>query len=180
MRVALMRQDIEVVAVNDPFLDPKYMTYMLQYDSVHGRLAADMTSSDSTFTVDGHTIKVFTERYVTDCIVECTENFGLCSRCCESPFAILHILEESQSLLPEGFFKHLGTPACVNGMIWMRGGQRCAATKRFPQILNSRRLCLVVLVIYVLRSCCMDKQCSSATTTWLHRNEMAMPSNCEI
>ena len=62
LRVALMRDDIKVVAVNDPFLDPEYMTYMLKYDSVHGRLAADLDYDDKTFSVDGQKIKVFTEK----------------------------------------------------------------------------------------------------------------------
>lgn len=62
MRVALQRDDIEVVAVNDPFLDPEYMAYMLEYDSVHGRLAAELTSDDAAFYVDGEKISVFTEK----------------------------------------------------------------------------------------------------------------------
>ncbi|XP_021285963.1 glyceraldehyde-3-phosphate dehydrogenase, cytosolic [Herrania umbratica] len=35
-RVALQRDDIELVAVNDPFITTDYMTYMFRYDSVHG------------------------------------------------------------------------------------------------------------------------------------------------
>eukprot|EP00252_Welwitschia_mirabilis_P008603 TRINITY_DN2056_c0_g2_i1.p1 TRINITY_DN2056_c0_g2~~TRINITY_DN2056_c0_g2_i1.p1 ORF type:complete len:341 (+),score=51.72 TRINITY_DN2056_c0_g2_i1:431-1453(+) len=35
-RVALLRDDIELVAVNDPFISTDYMTYMFKYDSVHG------------------------------------------------------------------------------------------------------------------------------------------------
>ena len=65
LRVALQRDDIEVVAVNDPFLDPKYMSYMLKYDSVHGRLAADIEHDDSSFTVGGQKVKVFTEKCVS-------------------------------------------------------------------------------------------------------------------
>ena len=57
-----MRDDMEIVAVNDPFLDPSYMSYMLQYDSVHGRLAADVTHDDNSLTVDGQKIQVSTER----------------------------------------------------------------------------------------------------------------------
>ena len=34
LRAALLRDDIEVVAVNDPFIDNKYMQYMFKYDSV--------------------------------------------------------------------------------------------------------------------------------------------------
>ncbi|GMP58486.1 hypothetical protein CsSME_00022136 [Camellia sinensis var. sinensis] len=35
-RVALQRNDVELVAVNDPFITTDYMTYMFKYDSVHG------------------------------------------------------------------------------------------------------------------------------------------------
>ncbi|XP_020211282.1 glyceraldehyde-3-phosphate dehydrogenase, cytosolic isoform X2 [Cajanus cajan] len=35
-RVALQRDDVELVAVNDPFITTDYMTYMFKYDSVHG------------------------------------------------------------------------------------------------------------------------------------------------
>ncbi|CAL5428505.1 unnamed protein product [Camellia sinensis] len=35
-RVALQRNDVELVAVNDSFITTDYMTYMFKYDSVHG------------------------------------------------------------------------------------------------------------------------------------------------
>ncbi|GAA0139097.1 dehydrogenase [Lithospermum erythrorhizon] len=35
-RVALLSDDVELVAVNDPFITTEYMTYMFKYDSVHG------------------------------------------------------------------------------------------------------------------------------------------------
>ncbi|XP_028771318.1 glyceraldehyde-3-phosphate dehydrogenase, cytosolic [Neltuma alba] len=35
-RVALQRDDVELVAVNDPFISTEYMTYMFKYDTVHG------------------------------------------------------------------------------------------------------------------------------------------------
>jgi len=62
MRVCLARDDIEVVAVNDPFINPKYMAYMLKYDTVHGRMSADITVEDDFLIVDGQKIKVFAER----------------------------------------------------------------------------------------------------------------------
>ena len=37
LQVALEKGDIDVVAVNDPFLAADYMAYMLKYDTVHGR-----------------------------------------------------------------------------------------------------------------------------------------------
>ncbi|CAB4310971.1 unnamed protein product [Prunus armeniaca] len=36
-RVALQREDIELVAINDPFITGDYMVYMFNYDTVHGR-----------------------------------------------------------------------------------------------------------------------------------------------
>uniref|UniRef100_A0A7C9DL59 Glyceraldehyde-3-phosphate dehydrogenase n=11 Tax=Mesangiospermae TaxID=1437183 RepID=A0A7C9DL59_OPUST len=36
-RVILQRDDVELVAVNDPFITTDYMTYMFKYDSVHGQ-----------------------------------------------------------------------------------------------------------------------------------------------
>ncbi|OAY69445.1 Glyceraldehyde-3-phosphate dehydrogenase, cytosolic, partial [Ananas comosus] len=35
-RVALQSDDVELVAVNDPFITTDYMTYMFKYDTVHG------------------------------------------------------------------------------------------------------------------------------------------------
>ncbi|KAK1266979.1 Glyceraldehyde-3-phosphate dehydrogenase GAPC1, cytosolic [Acorus gramineus] len=36
-RVALQRDDVELVAVNDPFITTDYMTYMFKFDTVHGK-----------------------------------------------------------------------------------------------------------------------------------------------
>ena len=40
-RAALAREDVEVVALNDPFMSPEYMAYMLKYDSVHGKFPGE-------------------------------------------------------------------------------------------------------------------------------------------
>ncbi|XP_058751261.1 glyceraldehyde-3-phosphate dehydrogenase 2, cytosolic-like [Vicia villosa] len=47
-RVALERDDVELVAVNDPFITTDYMTYMFKYDTVHGVLKnREITVKDS-------------------------------------------------------------------------------------------------------------------------------------
>lgn len=63
LRVASLRDDMEVVAVNDPFIDTKYMAYMFKYDSTHG-LYKDMIKviDESTLEIGGHRIKVFGKR----------------------------------------------------------------------------------------------------------------------
>ncbi|MCO5606846.1 hypothetical protein L7F22_061037 [Adiantum nelumboides] len=63
LRAALGRKDIEVVAVNDPFIDAKYMAYMFKYDSTHGVYKEDIKVIDeSTLEINGHSIKVFGKR----------------------------------------------------------------------------------------------------------------------
>ena len=41
-RAALNRDDVEVVGLNDPFMNPEYMAYMLKYDSVHGKFPGEV------------------------------------------------------------------------------------------------------------------------------------------
>lgn len=62
LRVALGRKDIEVVAVNDPFIAPDYAAYMFKYDSTHGRYKGEVAASGDDLVIDGHKIKVFQER----------------------------------------------------------------------------------------------------------------------
>jgi glyceraldehyde 3-phosphate dehydrogenase len=60
LRVILGRDDVEVVALNDPFIDTKYMAYMLKYDSTHGLLKSEVHAvDDKTLQVGSQTIKVF-------------------------------------------------------------------------------------------------------------------------
>ena len=58
-RAAMQRDDIEVVAVNDPFIDPEYMVYMLTYDTVHGRFKGTAEHGDGKLIVNGKEIAVF-------------------------------------------------------------------------------------------------------------------------
>ena len=50
-------QDIEVVAIND-LLEPDYLAYMLQYDSVHGRFKGEIAVDGSTLIVNGKKIRL--------------------------------------------------------------------------------------------------------------------------
>ncbi|KAL7664680.1 Glyceraldehyde-3-phosphate dehydrogenase [[Candida] zeylanoides] len=62
LRIALQRKDINVVAVNDPFIAPDYAAYMFKYDSTHGKYKGEVTSKDDNLIIDGHAIKVFGEK----------------------------------------------------------------------------------------------------------------------
>ncbi len=47
--------DIEIVGIND-LLEPDYLAYMLQHDSVHGRFKGDVSIEDDTLVVNGKKI----------------------------------------------------------------------------------------------------------------------------
>ncbi|KAF9911613.1 hypothetical protein BX616_010541 [Lobosporangium transversale] len=58
LRAALQNKQVEVVAVNDPFIDADYMVYMFKYDSTHGRYKGHVEAKDGHLIVDGHKIAV--------------------------------------------------------------------------------------------------------------------------
>ncbi|MEV7688460.1 type I glyceraldehyde-3-phosphate dehydrogenase [Streptomyces bungoensis] len=64
---ALLEQgaDIEVVAVND-LGDTATTAHLLKYDTILGRLKQEVSHTADTITVDGHTIKVLSERNPAD------------------------------------------------------------------------------------------------------------------
>ncbi|KAL0561328.1 hypothetical protein IC582_001753 [Cucumis melo] len=63
LRNATSRDDIDVVAVNDPFVDAKYMAYMFKFDSTHGNFKGTIkVMDDSTLEINGKQIKVLSKR----------------------------------------------------------------------------------------------------------------------
>lgn len=60
-RVALER-GVNVVAINDPFIDLNYMVYMFKYDSTHGQYKGEVKHDGHKLIVDGHAISVYGER----------------------------------------------------------------------------------------------------------------------
>ncbi|MEW6077884.1 MAG: type I glyceraldehyde-3-phosphate dehydrogenase [Thermodesulfobacteriota bacterium] len=58
-RAASSNPGIEIVGINDPFIDPTYMVYMLKYDTVHGRFKGTAEAKDGQLVVNGNTISVF-------------------------------------------------------------------------------------------------------------------------
>lgn len=58
-RATLEKEDVDVVAVNDPFIDIEYMKYMLTYDSIHGKLNADIKIEGNNLIVNGKEIVVY-------------------------------------------------------------------------------------------------------------------------
>ncbi|KAB2952091.1 type I glyceraldehyde-3-phosphate dehydrogenase [Heliorestis acidaminivorans] len=82
-RIALERDDIEVVAIND-LTDAKTNAHLLKYDSVHGTVDGNVVITPEGFEINGKSIKVFAEKdpaaipwgdVGVDIVIECTGVF---------------------------------------------------------------------------------------------------------
>jgi len=89
---AIVKQgrDIQVVAINDPFLDPEYMVYLFKYDSTHGQYHGECFAKDGKLHIGGHVISVHVEKDPTkipwgkegaDIVVESTGVFLSVDKC---------------------------------------------------------------------------------------------------
>ncbi|ORY36413.1 glyceraldehyde-3-phosphate dehydrogenase [Neocallimastix californiae] len=58
-RSSFDRDDIDVVAINDPFIDLDYMVYLAKYDSTHGRFNGTVEAKNGKLVVNGKEISVF-------------------------------------------------------------------------------------------------------------------------
>jgi glyceraldehyde 3-phosphate dehydrogenase len=83
--------EIEVVAIND-LLEPDYLAYMLNYDSVHGRFKGEVSVSGKNLVVNGKSIRLTAERDPAnlkwneagaDIVIECT-GFFLTKETCQA------------------------------------------------------------------------------------------------
>ena len=60
-QAALAKDEVEIVAINDPFISADYMVYTVKYDSIHGRFKGDIKSEEGKLIVNGKEIKVYNE-----------------------------------------------------------------------------------------------------------------------
>ncbi|MBW1849874.1 MAG: type I glyceraldehyde-3-phosphate dehydrogenase [Deltaproteobacteria bacterium] len=83
LRAALDNPEIEVVAIND-LTDPQTMAHLLAYDSVHGKLGAEVIAKDDSIVVGEKSIAISSERdpaklawkdVGADIVAECTGLF---------------------------------------------------------------------------------------------------------
>ena len=59
LRVCSNRDDVEVVAINDPFISTDYAKYLLEFDSTQGRFKADISYDEQNLIVNGKKIRFF-------------------------------------------------------------------------------------------------------------------------
>ena len=83
LRVAIQRNDMQVVAIND-LLEVNHLAYMLKFDSVHGRFDGDIDVKEGKLVINGSEIRVTAEKnpedlkwneVQADYIIECTGIF---------------------------------------------------------------------------------------------------------
>lgn len=61
-RNALLRKDVQVVGVNDPFVDLEYAKYLLTYDTIHGKFNGEVEVVAGGLKVNGNLVKFFAEK----------------------------------------------------------------------------------------------------------------------
>ncbi|PKY08663.1 glyceraldehyde-3-phosphate dehydrogenase [Aspergillus campestris IBT 28561] len=61
-RNAIAAGNVDVVAVNDPFIETHYAAYMLKYDSTHGQFKGTIELFDGGLVVNGKKIRFYSER----------------------------------------------------------------------------------------------------------------------
>lgn len=59
LRASLTREDVQVVAINDPAISVDYMVYMMKYDSAQGRFNGEVYEKDGKLVVNGNEITVY-------------------------------------------------------------------------------------------------------------------------
>ncbi len=59
VRIAAGNPEIEIVGINDPFVDLDYMVYLLNHDTVHGSFQGTVEARDGKFWINGRPSEVF-------------------------------------------------------------------------------------------------------------------------
>ena len=62
LRVISQRDDVECVAINDPFLTVDYAKYLFEYDSIHGKFEGKVEVEGEYLVVNGNKIRFFAEK----------------------------------------------------------------------------------------------------------------------
>lgn len=83
-RLVQNTDELEIVAINDPFITPDYASYMIKYDTIHGKLNFDVTSDEQNLIIDGKKIRFYSEKEIenvnwaetgAEIVIECSGKF---------------------------------------------------------------------------------------------------------
>jgi len=62
MRASLKHPDVQVIAINEPFMDLDYMIYLFKHDSTHGKFHGDVHGKDGKLVIEGKAITLSAEK----------------------------------------------------------------------------------------------------------------------
>ncbi|MCL2587294.1 MAG: type I glyceraldehyde-3-phosphate dehydrogenase [Firmicutes bacterium] len=119
LRNAMSRKDVEVVAINDPFIDAEYAVYMFKYDTIHGVYKGEVKAVEGGLMIDGKKIALFTERQPemipwgkagVEIVAEATGVFN------DTPSASAHIKGGAKNVVITAPAKDKETPTFVVGV----------------------------------------------------------------
>ncbi|XP_072475184.1 glyceraldehyde-3-phosphate dehydrogenase-like [Notamacropus eugenii] len=61
-RAAFQTGKVDIVAINDPFIDINYMVYLFKYDSTHGKFQGSVRADYDRLVINGRAINVYQEK----------------------------------------------------------------------------------------------------------------------
>lgn len=64
LRLISDMDNMEVVAINDPFIDVDYAAYMFKYDTIHGKFKGEITTCGNKLVVNGKEIDFYNEKEI--------------------------------------------------------------------------------------------------------------------
>ena len=64
LRLISDMDNMEVVAINDPFIDVDYAAYMLKYDTIHSKFNGEITTCGNKLVVNGKEIDFYNEKEI--------------------------------------------------------------------------------------------------------------------
>ncbi|CAH1962555.1 unnamed protein product [Acanthoscelides obtectus] len=100
---AALAKNVDVVAINEPFADTKYVAYLFKHDSTHGRFYGNVCPEDKCLTIDKKKISVFQVVSMASCTTNCLaplakvihDNFGIA----EGLMTTVHAVTLSQKVI---------------------------------------------------------------------------------
>lgn len=90
LRASLDRNDLEVVAINDPFIDAEYGAYLFKHDTIHGLAKEDVSFDQNSMVIAGKKINFSSEMepknikwkdYGVDYVIESSGVFKSVDKC---------------------------------------------------------------------------------------------------